>query len=87
MIRRSSSIIEVESILPMRVLMLVRRTVVILSIIAKLGTSRPVVASSMIGSRSKGASTDVVVNGQTVTESVASKASSCTMTAGRGFVA
>lgn len=70
---------------PIRAPRLDRRTVVILSIIAKLTCVIPVVVG--IGTRAIGASATVAVSGMTTTESVAENRSSWMMSAGRGFLA
>lgn len=70
---------------PMRVPRLDRRTVVILSIMAKLGWVMPVVVG--IAMRVVGASAVVVVSGMTTIDSVASKRSSWMISAGRGLPA
>src|SRR5680860_214104 len=87
MIRRSKSTSCDEDILPIFCPTFARRTVVILSTITKLTSSRPVRASAGSGIRRRGAETGVDVSGHTVTDSVPSKRSSCSTTAGRGFEA
>lgn len=85
--RLSTSTIVVESSLPTTVCALLRRTVVILSTMTKLSWSSPFDWSAATGTRRRGASTPVLVNGQTVNESVAWNRSSCTTRAGRGLFA
>lgn len=82
---RSMSGMSAVGTRPMRVPRLDRRTVVILSIMAKLGWVMPVVVG--IAMRVVGASTAVVVSGMTTIDSVASNRSSWTMRAGRGLAA
>jgi hypothetical protein len=62
-------------------------TVVILSTISREEERRPLRSFGSIGSRNSGASVGSVVKEQIVIESVASKASSPTMTTGRGLPA
>ena len=59
--------------------------VVSLSTMSLLGARRPLSSDGPIGIRNRGASVGSVVKAQMVTEAVASKLSSWTMTAGRGF--
>ena len=59
--------------------------VVILSSMRLLGRSSPLVSVGSRGILISGASTGLVVNGQTVTDAVASKRSSWTMSTGRGL--
>lgn len=70
---------------PIRSPSLERGMVVILSTISRLGCRIPVVASASTGIRNSGASVSSVVNAQIVTDAVASKRSSWTMTTGRGL--
>src|SRR5437867_1037283 len=72
---------------PTRDPILVFGTVVILSTIKRHGVRRPFRSPGTTGSRNNGASVVSVVNTQIVSEAVASKRSSCTITAGRGFPA
>ena len=62
-----------------------RGIVVILSTMRLLGWRSPFITSALMRMRSSGASVGSVVKAQTVTESVASKRSSWTMTIGRDF--
>ncbi len=71
---RSMSAISAVGTRPIRSPMFDRRTVVTLSIIAKLGWVTPVVVGIAI--RAIGASATVVVSGMTTTDSVAEKRSS-----------
>lgn len=82
---RSMSAISAVGTRPIRVPRLDRRTVVILSIMAKLGWVMPVVVG--IAMRVVGASAAVVVSGMTTMDSVASNRSSWMMSAGRGLAA
>ncbi len=70
---------------PIRSPSLERGTVVILSTIKLHDSRSPLMSSASTRIRNNGASVGSVVNAQTVTESVASKRSSCTITTGRGF--
>ncbi len=72
---------------PIRIPSLVLETVVILSTINRHTVRSPLISLGSTVIRSKGASVGSVVNAQTVTESVLSKRSSCTMTTGRGLPA
>ena len=74
MSERSISAMRVVGTRPIRAPRFVRRTVVILSIMAKLGCVSPVVVD--IATRVVGASATVVVNGMTTIDSVASNRSS-----------
>lgn len=85
MSERSMSAMSAVGTRPMRVPRLDRRTVVILSIMAKLGAVMPVVVG--IAMRVVGASAAVVVSGMTTIDSVASNRSSWMMSAGRGLAA
>lgn len=85
MSERSMSAMSVVGTRPIRVPRLDRRTVVILSIMAKLGWVIPVVVG--IAMRVVGASAAVVVSGMTTIDSVASNRSSWMMSAGRGLAA
>lgn len=85
MSERSMSAMSAVGTRPMRVPRLDRRTVVILSIMAKLGWVMPVVVG--IAMRVVGASAAVVVSGMTTIDSVASKRSSWMISAGRGLAA
>lgn len=85
MSERSMSAMSVVDTRPIRVPRLARRTVVILSIMAKLGWVIPVVVG--IAMRVVGASAAVVVSGMTTIDSVASNRSSWMMSAGRGLAA
>lgn len=82
---RSMSAMSVVGTRPIRAPRLDRRTVVILSIMAKLGWVMPVVVG--IAMRVVGASAAVVVSGMTTIDSVASNRSSWMMSAGRGLAA
>jgi hypothetical protein len=62
-------------------------TVVILSTMSRERVSRPLRSFGAIGTRNNGASVGSVVMTQIVMDSVASKRSSCRMTAGRGLAA
>jgi hypothetical protein len=62
-------------------------TVVILSTIIRHVMRNPLRELGSTGRRNNGASVSSLVNAQMVTESVASKLSSCTITTGRGFPA
>ena len=62
-------------------------TVVILSTIRRDGWRSPLRSLGTTSSLNNGASVSSVVKAQTVMDAVASKASSCTMTTGRGFPA
>ena len=84
MSRLSDSTNLVAASLPTTAPALFLRTVVILSIIRKQSWSRPFSSSAVTDTRSRGASTSVLVKGQTVNESVASNLSSWTIRAGRG---
>ena len=59
--------------------------VLTLSTMSRTGSLSPLVSVASIGTRASGASTVVVVNGQTVIDAVASNRSSCKTTTGRGF--
>jgi hypothetical protein len=59
--------------------------VVVLSTMRLLGRSRPLLSVGSTRILISGASTGLVVNGQTVTDAVASKRSSWTMSTGRGL--
>ena len=72
---------------PTRSPSLERRTVVILSTIMLQASCRPFWALGSTNNRKRGASVGSVVNAHTVTESVASKRSSWTMTTGLGLPA
>ena len=69
----------------MRLPNFVLATVVILSTIKQLVERKPLAASASTGIRKSGARVLSDVNGHTVTDAVLSNASSCTITAGRGF--
>ena len=73
--------------LPMRLPSRAFGTVVTLSIITREALLSPLRSVGSIGMRNNGASVGSVVNAHKVMESVCSKRSSCTMTAGRGFPA
>ena len=62
-------------------------TVVILSTMRRERVLRPLRSFGEIGTRNNGASVGSVVMTQIVMDSVASKRSSCRMTAGRGLAA
>lgn len=62
-------------------------TVVILSTIIRHPARSPLISLGSTGNRNNGASVGSVVKAQIVIESVASKRSSCRITAGRGFPA
>lgn len=61
--------------------------VVSLSTMRLLGWAKPLLAAGFSGILNNGISVGSVVSGQTVTESVASKRSSCTTSTGRGLLA
>lgn len=85
--RLSTSTNVVASSLPTTERTLLLLTVVSLSTIRQQSWPRPFASSAVTGRRSKGASTSVLVKGQTVKESVASNRSSWMIRAGRGLLA
>jgi len=84
---RSSRVISPAASLPMCLPSLVRGTVVILSTIRREGASKPFSAAGSIASRNNGASVGSAVKLHTVTDAVASKQSSWTITTGHGLPA